>query len=206
MNFTVAHHCRIVDNCIYKDGRLIKKSPGLGFAEFSESAYRHFQLNYPKFHKMDNLSKLGLLGSDILLNDSKLIQYAVAEKTGVILSNKSSSLDTDLKHHRLVKSGVASPAVFVYSLPNIVIGEICIRNGIKGENTFFISDKYEIRSQVNYINQLFDNNILDACICGWLELLENSYHAFLYLAIKKQPDSGELFHTEESIKNLYYIL
>lgn len=153
---------------------------------------------------MDNLCKLGLLASDILLKSNDLLNNTAPEKTGVILSNKSSSLDTDLRYNRMVRSGIPSPAVFVYSLPNIVIGEICIRNGIKGENTFFISATYEIQSQVNYINQLFENDILDVCICGWLELLENSYKAFLYLVIKDEPEPGKLVHTEETIKILYH--
>ncbi len=203
MNLAVAHHCRIVDNCIYKDGRLIMESPGSGFAEFSESAYRHFQLNYPKFHKMDNLSKMGLLASDILLNNNELLTKLNPETTGVILSNCNSSLDTDLKYNSMLKSGVASPAVFVYSLPNIVIGEICIRNGFKGENSFFISDRYDIPSQVNYINQLFKEKIIDACICGWLELLGETYDAFLYLAINNGSDELQPYQPE-TIQALYH--
>ncbi|MDQ3049403.1 MAG: 3-oxoacyl-ACP synthase [Bacteroidota bacterium] len=205
MNLTVAHHCRILDNCIYKDGRLILESPGTAFAEFSETAYRHFQLNYPKFHKMDHLSKLGLLASDILLSNNEISYNLNPETTGVIFSNRNSSLDTDLKYHSMLRSGVASPAVFVYSLPNIVIGEICIRNGFKGENTFFISDRYDIPVQVNYINQLFKENIIDACICGWLELLGENYEAFLYLAVKNGTDELQP-HQVDTINALYHHL
>jgi len=155
---------------------------------------------------MDNLSKLGLLASDILLKNNKLSDEFAPEKTGVILSNKSSSMDTDLKYYSMVQSGVASPAVFVYSLPNIVIGEICIRNGIKGENTFFITDSYDIPSQVNYINQLFEKGILDACICGWMELIGEDYEAFLYLITKNKSKQSTPPHTVESINKIYHPL
>ncbi len=105
----------------------------------------------------------------------------------------------------MLLSGVASPAVFVYSLPNIVIGEICIRNGFKGENSFFISDRYDIPVQVNYINQLFKENIIDACICGWLELLGENYEAFLYLAVKNGTDELQP-HQVDTINALYHHL
>jgi len=201
MHLAVTHYCRISGNCIYKDGQQLFEAKDRTFDQFSEDAYRHFHLNYPKFHKMDNLSKLGLLASDILLKNNKLEHTIRPEQIGVILSNQSSSLDTDVKYAGMVKSGVASPAVFVYSLPNIVIGEICIRNGIKGENTFFISDRYDIPSQVNYINRLFENEVFDACIGGWLELMGERYEAFLYLAMKAEKQ--QLPHTVETIKKLY---
>ena len=203
MYVTVNHFCRIANNCIFKDGIQLFSAPELSFPQFSEAVYRQFQVNYPKFHKMDNLGKLGFLASDILLNDNNIDQFATSEKTGVILSNSSSSLDTDLRYAAMVKSGVASPAVFVYSLPNIVIGEICIRNGIKGENTFFISDRYDIPAQVNYINYLFETGVIEACICGWLELIGADYEAFLYVTVKGHPGDNQSEHTPEIIKKLY---
>ena len=205
MSCTIAHYCKIVNHRVLKDGQLLFDSPESTFQHFSDAAYRYLQINYPKYHKMDNLCKLGLLASDILLNTSNLKIIASAEKTGVILSNRSSSLDTDVKYSDMVKSGVASPAVFVYSLPNIVIGEICIRNGIKGENTFFISDRYDIPGQVNYINMLFENREIDACIGGWMELIGENYEAFLYLAVRSKPEqeNKQQPHTVEIIKKIY---
>jgi hypothetical protein len=203
MNITVAHHCRIRKNSIYRDGQLMYLAGQEPFNQFSETAYRHFNISYPKFHKMDSLSKLGLLAADTLLDNNGLDKILLPAKTGVILSNKSSSLDTDIKYFNMVKTGVASPAVFVYSLPNIVIGEICIRNGIKGENTFFISGRYDIPSQVDYINNLFNTGVIDACICGWVELIEENYDAFLYLAQKTEPAQPQMPHTIDTIKKIY---
>ncbi len=59
------------------------------------------------------------------------------DETGIILSNANGSLDVDLKYAKTMQAG-ASPALFVYTLPNIVIGEISIRHKIKGENAFFV--------------------------------------------------------------------
>ena len=151
---------------------------------------------------MDNLSKLGFIGADILLNNNDLRNKYNPYDIGVILSNCNSSLETDLKHHKQVQNGPASPAVFVYSLPNIVIGEICIRHRIKGENTFFIEKEYNIPHQVNYISNLFQSGSLTACIGGWVELLGDNYDCFLYL-VENNPGKNAIPFSTENISKLY---
>ena len=204
MDVSVQHYCRIKAGKVIADRLLQYDFPGFPFQQFSEMVYRRSGINYPKFHKMDSLCKLGFLAADILLKDSNLDIKKAPYQTGVIMSNRSSSLDTDIRYYNQVRKGIASPAVFVYSLPNIVIGEICIRHGIKGENTFFISDRYNIPSQVEYVNQLFRIGALSSCICGWVELLEENYDAFLYLAVKDGPEGLSLKHDTNSIEELYF--
>jgi hypothetical protein len=204
MEATVHHFCRIRNGSVIADRKLLYNFPGLPFTQFADAVYRQSEISYPKFHKMDNLCKLGFLGADILLKSSDLDVKSAPYQTGVILSNRSSSLDTDLRYYDMVRKGIASPAVFVYSLPNIVIGEICIRHGIKGENTFFISDRYNIPSQVAYVNQLFRIGTFSSCICGWVELLEENYDAFLYLAVKDKPGGLSLKHVATTIEELYH--
>lgn len=199
---TVTQYCRIRENIISKSGKVLFNNPDEPFSRFADNAYRFFNMGYPKFHKMDNLSKLGLLASYILLINSNLHDKYTPFEAGVVLSNKNSSLDTDIKYYDQVKKGVASPAVFVYSLPNIVIGEICIRNGIKGENSFFISDHFNVSQQVQYVNNLLETNVVKSCICGWVELLGNTYDAFFYLVENSEKKEGSPF-TIQTIENLF---
>ena len=56
----------------------------------------------------------------------------------LIKQNEHSCLETDIEHQEEVNKQKASPAVFVYTLPNIVIGEISIRNKWFGESAFFL--------------------------------------------------------------------
>ena len=77
-----------------------------------------------------------------------------------------------------------SPAVFVYTLPNIVIGEISIRHKITGEGTFFIREKFDASFLVNYISQLFDDGILQCCIAGWIETNGEDYESVVYFIEK----------------------
>ena len=92
---------------------------------------------------MDSLSKLGWLAAEILLKDSfNKEALSVRKMSGLVFANANSSLDTDIKYYETAKD-IASPALFVYTLPNIVIGEICIRHNFKGENAFFISEQFD---------------------------------------------------------------
>ena len=189
----------IGSNAVSKNEAKVFENPDAGLPEFLLSAYQHFQLNYPKFYKMDNLSKLGWLASEVLLKDGFDNDNFQSEEVGVVLANTNSSLDNDLKYFDTIKD-VPSPSVFVYTLPNIVIGEISIRNKFKGEHAFFIQETFDadfIEKQVNY---LLDKNILQACICGWVDVLEQDYKAVLFLVEKNKKELSILFSAENMDK------
>ena len=90
-------------------------------------------------------------------------------EVGIVFANANASLDADLNYWESVKK-IPSPALFVYTLPNIVIGEICIRNNFKGENAFFVQEKFDIPFTEFYVNNLLDKHDLNACICGWIDI------------------------------------
>lgn len=148
---------------------------------------------------MDNLCKLGWLASEILLKDSFKKDNFKPEDIGLILSNTNSSLDTDQKYMQSV-SDIPRSSLFVYTLPNIVTGEICIRNNFKGENAFFVFDNFNAGFIENYVSSLLDNNVLQACICGWIELLGDEYKAALFLIEKLKSKEAVVFTKEQMNK------
>jgi hypothetical protein len=194
------HHitasCVIRDNRIYEQGRLAWEAPG-GLADFLLSCYQHFGFQYPKFYKMDHLSKLGWLAAELLLSDG--IKEYRPEEMAVVLSNANSSLDTDYRYFASVME-IPSPALFVYTLPNIMIGEICIRHNFKGENAFFITSTFDAAFIGNYVRDLLDNGNARACICGWVEVLGDHYAAALFLTENKLAG---LPFTAENMDRLY---
>ena len=197
--------CIISNHVVYKDELPVFEKKGVHLAGFLLSVYDHFQLKYPKFYKMDNLSKLGLLAAEVLLKHSFVKDSYKPGDTGVVLANASSSLDTDIKYFETVKS-IASPALFVYTLPNIMIGEICIRHNFKGENAFFIFDRFNAPFIQQYVNNLFNNNILQICICGWVELLEEQYKAALFLVEKeKDKQNQRTLFSIENVNKIYHL-
>ena len=157
-------------------GTTVFSSSETDFAPFIREAYKHLGENNMKFYKMDNLCKLGYVAAEYLLKDTNYHPKEI----GIILANASSSLDTDCKHQAIIsKEGdkAASPAVFVYTLPNVVLGEICIRHKIQGENTFFVRRQSDAASLEDYARIVMAKGKLRTCIIGWCELLDGHYQA-----------------------------
>jgi hypothetical protein len=163
------------------------------------SAYQHLQLTYPKFYKMDNLSKLGWLATEFLLKDTFNKHEYQPEETGLILANANSSLDDDVRYWNSIKD-VASPSLFVYTLPNIVIGEICIRNHFKGEQALYIQPEFDAQFIAQQVDYLLNKNIIQACLCGWVDVFEQEYKAVLFLVEKKKTDKSVDFSAENMDK------
>ena len=169
--------------------------------EFLREAYEEgLKIDYPKFYKMDALGKLGIIGSDVLLREFTFNQYK-AEEIGIVLSNKNSSLEADVNYFETAHT-FPSPALFVYTLPNIVIGEISIRYKFKGENAFFISDEFDAEWLHFYVSDLFNNEKIRVCICGWIESVDGHHDACLFLIERKEERNGLTF-TPENLKEIY---
>jgi hypothetical protein len=195
--------CVISNHIIYKNGLPVFKDDKADLPDFLMAAYRHFDLQYPKFFKMDNLSKLGWLANEILLQGSFDREKFKAEDVGIVLSNANSSLDTDKRYYETTKT-MASPALFVYTLPNIVIGEMSIRYNFKGENAFFIFEEFDAAFIEQYVSNLINNNILQCCICGWVDVLNASYNATLFL-IEKDKSANSVNFTKENLNKIYQL-
>jgi hypothetical protein len=178
--------CTIQNSEIILDGVSIFKLEPTTFSDFSKKAYQNFEINYPKFFKMDSLSKLAFLGAELLLKTE--IQSEKENNIALVFANNSSSLDTDVKYQNSIsdpENYFPSPAVFVYTLPNICLGEISIRHQLKSENSFFIFDKFNPAFMVNYANVLLDSKKAEKVLCAWVEYFDEEYKAFLYLVGKE---------------------
>lgn len=194
--------CVISRETVYTNDVAVYGLPGAALPNFLQGAYQFFGCNYPKFHKMDNLGKLGFLASELVLKPSEMERYAPADR-GIVMANANASLDTDLKYYETVHA-IASPALFVYTLPNIVIGEISIRNQFKGENAFFVFDGFDATFMHRYVTSLFAGNLVQVCVCGWIDVLDDQYKAVLLLIEKEKPHTGELF-TPENFNKIYQL-
>jgi hypothetical protein len=161
----------------------------VNFAAFIKALYKKEAISYPKFYKMDNLSKLGFLGAEILLKDTAFLDRYRKEEIGIVIMNSSSSLDTDMAYNETIKDKsnyFPSPSVFVYTLPNILIGEICIRHKIKGENAFLVTDQFDPGKVIESVKLLLDKDHAQACLCGWVEVLGDKFESVLFLVEKEK--------------------
>lgn len=193
-------YCTIENNEIVLNGNTVFKTEPTSFGDFSKQAYRNSDIQYPKFFKMDALSKLAFLGAELLL--SPITSPETENNIALVLANKSSSLDTDVKYQESIsdqENYFPSPAVFVYTLPNICLGEISIRHQLKSENSFFIFDAFNPDFMSNYANILLQSNKADLVLCGWVEYFNETYKAFL-CTIGTQENTK---YTNETINTLY---
>ena len=205
----ITSSCSISKNAIHKDGiKVVENTPDsimTDVSEFLVSIYLQYQFHYPKYYKMDNLCKLGWLAAELLLKDNYFNENYQPEEIGVVLANANSSLDDDIKYFETTKE-ISSPSLFVYTLPNIVIGEICIRNNFKGEHAFFIQDRFDAGFIEKRVSYLLDKNILQACICGWVEVLEKEYKAVLFLVEKKRENPISMGFSSENMDNIFNLM
>lgn len=179
------------------NGKLIFSDDSEDVKSFLKVTYKSLEVKYPKFFKMDSLSKLAFLGAELLLTE----EYK-SSNTALVFSNAASSLDTDRKHQESINDAenyFPSPAVFVYTLPNIGIGEISIRHQLKSENAFFIFEKYNAEFHHSYEKSLIQMNKAGSVLAGWVNVDENKCDAFLYLVSAK----GKIEHTVKNLIELY---
>lgn len=180
----IISYTHIKHNQVSVNGEIVFQSnASSSLSEFLSEAYKSLGISYPKFHKMDLQCKLGFLCTEFALKDTQFLSDNDLTKTAIILSNAASSIETDRIHQNSIadKSNYfPSPAVFVYTLPNITIGELAIKHKITGENAFFVSEQFDANLLVNYTESLFSDDT-DAAIVGWVEVDGNNFEAFIFL-------------------------
>ena len=156
-----------------------------------DEIYRSLGINYIKYFKMDALSKVAFLASELLLGAAAPTQKS--ETISVVLSTAYGCLDVDQKFEES-RHSIASPALFVYTLPNIMLGEICIRHKFKGEQLLFVSEVPDYDMMAFYVNDLLHNRGMTACLCGHIDAYADVERADLFW-ISSEP-KGALFTAE----------
>ena len=203
---------KIVSSAFIKKGTLydaqgtaMYSSTKLPFKEASKEIYQWLGLSYPKFYKMDNLSKAAFLTAESLLRNQTLTINP--QKRGLFIANRYSSLDTDERYHQktFTKEEILSnPALFVYTLPNIMIGELSIRHQFKGEQCLWVHDSFHAYSITNYINLLFETGEIETCLVGWVDYYQEKETTFISLIEKTDDNTGDKQEfTPDQMKIIY---
>lgn len=177
------HSVRITSDSLTVDGRSVPVS-STGHALLTEIYKEHIG-DYPKFHKMDMFTKLVFVASELLIQQEG---EAKVDDRAIILFNSSSSVVADRKHIATTFSDEGffpSPSVFLYTLPNIVTGEIAIKHGYKGETSLYILDS---RNDV-LIGQItcssFSQPEIGSILTGWVDCSdEDTFEAELKILTK----------------------
>lgn len=205
--FTTTHTIRITPEEVVLDhqklwegnqnaNEKLEEQEGAGHHSLLTSLYRQMIGNYPKFYKMDGLSRLGFVASEILLNAEKGDTDVerreeegerLLEERAIIFFNHSSSIASDRNYKESINDKnnyFPSPSIFVYTLPNIVTGEIAIRNHFHGETSFFILPDKDERMMEEILQASCRDTQSKSFLTGWIDY-EDERHFEADLKIKK---------------------
>ena len=181
------HSIIITPDSVVVDGKPLAHNEK-GSALLTE-LYRNYVGDYPKFFKMDTLCKLGFVASELLLQAEGEPRFVPCEDRAVILFNRNASLQADTAYQATIQDPdnfYPSPAAFVYTLPNIVTGEIAIRNKYYGETSFIVMESCDAQIMARQLTNAFQDPMTQSILGGWLDCSdENHFEARLYL-IEKQ--------------------
>jgi len=194
MELLITRHMKLQDRRAWLNGVVEYVSEAGSVDELFRSVYHHYNIDYPKFFKMDNLCKLAFLSAEILLRGTDTLQKYPSEEVAIILENASASLEYDQKHWESIRDRnkyFPSPSVFVYTIPNIMVAEIAIRHKVKGENAVFILKQFDPGFIYHYVSELFRNQQVSCCLTGWVECYGDHYQSFLFIV--EQEDEIKRF-------------
>ena len=173
------HNVEITPSRVVLDGAkldLDAKGPAL-----LEAIYRQNIGDWPKFFKMDPLAKLGFVASELLLQ-AEGGDRQPTDRRAVILFNRSGSLADDRNYQRGIDGPdhLGSPSLFVYTLPNIVTGEIAIRNKYYAETSFYCIPEPDEDLMLSIVEEALEPGM--SAIAGWCECSsENDFNAKMYI-------------------------
>jgi hypothetical protein len=197
----------ITSYCLIRKGSVITASKKLEFApdgKFFKETFKALNSSYAKFYKMDRLCKLAYLASEYLLEGDFHKKYE-PEEVAMVFSNSFSSIDSDIKHQASIADRnkyFPEPATFVYTLPNIMLGEISIRHNLKGENMFFVSEHFDPKIIVDYTSVLMNNSRHKASIIGWVDYTTTVLFAALFFIEQETASAGLTAFSTENIQKI----
>jgi len=191
----------ITDHSVTVCGRALEHEH-TGSALLTE-IYRAHVADWPKFFKMDTLSKAGYLTSELLLKELGERRLEAEEYTSaraIVLFGTTASLCADRNYQETIQDAdnyYPSPALFVYTLPNIVTGEIAIRNHYRGETSFYVLDGYDAGSMAFHLKCAFQDSTTESVLAGWVDSTGNDdFRCFFTLLDRADAQDAELLERE----------
>ncbi|MCE7065853.1 hypothetical protein [Dyadobacter sp. CY326] len=196
----ITTYCHLSADICSVNGEIVAKRNIESDESWFRQIYKEQEFAYPKFNKMDILSQAGFLASELIKRANPRIATAYGDdEIALFFANHASSADTDMRFvHSYEHNGAPSPSLFVYTLPNIVLGEIAIANKWYGENMFAVLPKFAPEFFFNY-GQILLSGSSKAILCGWLEILGNAINVFLFF-VENNVENGTAFNHENLLK------
>ncbi|MHA4739347.1 hypothetical protein [Dyadobacter sp. MSC1_007] len=202
MSFITAY-CSLTEDVCSVNGTAIIGRDHASADSWFKQIYKQQELAYPKFYKMDMLSQAGFLASELIKRAIPTLTAAYNDdEIALVFANRSSSAETDQRFiNSYEHNGAPSPSLFVYTLPNIVLGEIAILNKWYGENMFAVLPKFAPDFYLDYL-QILHAAGSKAILCGWLEVTQTQTEVLLFMVEEK--GTGIMECSKQNLAELWH--
>jgi 3-oxoacyl-[acyl-carrier-protein] synthase-1 len=184
------HTVRITSETAEVDGTSIPLS--CNGKDMLTELYRTLSSDYPRFYRMDVLSRLAFVAFELL---RKAMGKGTLSGCDAMLFNRSSSILSDRKHQGTISvpgEFFPGPATFVYTLPNVMLGEVAIRHDMKGATSLIILPEKDstLMSQLVYAAML-KSSCPDGMVAGWIDCPdENEFEAEISIYKHNHNNNG----------------
>jgi len=191
----IAHYVHISPDAVFLDGKAIPVE-GTGAALLA-ALYRSRVKDYPKFFKMDPLCRLGFLAAELLV-EGEPGRFTPREDRAVLLMSRTGPLSDDRQYQKTIADDAyfPSPALFVYTLANIVTGEIAIRNKYEGDTTAYELPAFSAEAIVETVRCAFEDRVTQSAVCGWAEAPDADRYEALLMLVDRSAGEGAEFSAE----------
>lgn len=186
-------------------GKAIRNGSVIADIRTSDPAdmYHALGCSYPKFFKMDSLCKWAWLGAEALLRNGKAGPvYEGLDKSNIatVITTADGCLEVDKRYAETLHT-IPSPALFVYTLPNIMLGEICIRHGFTGEQICHVQDGFDAEELLFQVEDLLLNRSTTHCLFGKVDAVDEHHEVCLFWTDAQSIRSI----TEKQLQAIYYM-
>ena len=145
--------------------------------------YKKYLSDGSRFFKMDLFSRLAYVGTGLLAKDA--LEGIAPEEIAILLFTVNGSVLADRKHlstYTHTDEYYPSPSVFINTLPNVVLGEIAMKNTIKGETTLVMLPEKDEPLNEKIVAATLAATRPTAVMAGWVDCTaEDAFYAELSL-------------------------
>lgn len=138
--------------------------------------YRREVGDYPKFFKMDLPCRLGFVAAELLLA-READRFTPRDDRAIVVFSRSGSLVSDRRFSDTIRPGsfFPSPSVFVYTLPNIVTGELAIRHKYLGETASYLLLSPSAAVVDDIVAATFLDPHTHSAVVAWIDCADDSH-------------------------------
>ena len=165
-----------------------------------------------RYRRFDDYSRIGCAAIALALIDAGLDRAENPRPIGIIAATRYGCFDTDLAYYATAKAdrGVfASPNLFSFTLPGIVLGEAAIHFRLTGP-TFTVGDIVSQRgcTALGVAVDLLSSGACQTILAGWLDAADRRFMGNSAVDDDDEPQ-GAVFvvlstqHADKTIRKIY---